>query len=1479
MSKINLTELPTIQSVDHKPVSFRGSTSSTQYNTFNEDTYFDITNLYSVINEMTNSFQEMSMAHSIDSAYTQMRIGDMPFIIEQLQNEIEGYKYGIHRKAIIYPSKITNSTEDKADINIQYGQVNIPAYAVSSKLYIYDESLDLITIPSTLISKVTPESDGTTTIDNDFKNCIKDSENEYFIRKVYSDATDPVDMQIEVTLPDNIISNRNVNTIYLSPYPFAALDILNVEYQAETDWKPLPGLSSHKQYKDGAIRNAENIKLCFNKVQISKIRITLRQQTYIVEGERNVFYLGLKHLAVNYEAVDKKFCTFIADVNFNSTKKKTVFNITPKLNNNNILSDTTNDKRALFSFELYSVNDVGEKRHIKDTMPFTFTDERLMIVTNMYYDSTNDINPSLYKLEIEYDVDGDGSGGAQQEPGDITTSDSDCKCILSDMVFYGDNIIIGADENSKPYQLSAATILDGDCSIQNHVDKNIIYTYTIKDYGAGARISGDTLVVNSAGVVTITATARLGKAIISKDAIFTVDKIKKYTLTYLSTTGGTIEGKKIQNIELGNDASPVKAVQDVGYHFMQWSDATVTLDRHDTNITSSAIYTAQFEINQYPVIYLDKEGREFYREMVKHGFPAIPPTAPILDDYLFTGWDKPLDSITEPVTVQAQYRIKTFIVRFLDWDDRLISTREIVIHKDAQLPETPTKEGYDFTGWSQSTSAVTSDITAKAQFKIKTFVITFLNWDGSELSKQTIEWMKDAKAPSVYREGWHFVGWSDVYTRVIKDITVTAQFEINVYQVKFLDWDGAVLKADSIPHGSEAIAPDVPQKTGYDFTGWDTKFTSITKNTTISATFKIKVFKVSAIVVGDGAYTLSSASVEYGSPVTITTSANVTSNFKSITLNNKEVSLTGNKYTVSQVTEDIEFNILFEIKTFTVRWYVFGELIKSEIVNYGTDVTTVHPIISKEGYDFTGWTTSSSSKDTNIVSNTTFIGELSVKRFVITPSALSPSDAGYSQGTISPDAPQTVSWNSSKTFYFSPYLGLELYSLKIDGKDTPYTSTSYTFYNIQDNHSIEAQYRWKTYTVTFNNWDGSTLKTETVKYGKSATAPSVPAKEGHVFSGWNGSFEKITGNTTVTAKFTANKYTVTYNNWDGTLIGTRLIEHGKSGETGYTPAKKWCRFTGWLPNVSSVKSNMTVTAQYEDVLVGPITIKQAQSPAAVVYSNSNLNRAPYTMTDAKFISSTLKCIESGYSSSNTGEYYSGKDLLPLYKFYVNGTELTAAQMRELEITFSTTNLQNRIESHYFAGVEQSYMYIGKNNALSLKDYNQANISGTMTVKYYNQTYTTTISCNNGDLGIVVRNINDSSTPTSFSSSTSWTSSGAGAEWTLYSYRLQTDASDPTKRQNYMVLTPIMGYNYMKSTSSLIQSYGVYSRSSTGSIKPKYYNTSPTSAGGETTSTFDVYSDKNISATSGYDDMSSLISYTIDYVLIDGTRITGYIDRR
>ena len=69
-------------------------------------------------------------------------------------------------------------------------------------------------------------------------------------------------------------------------------------------------------------------------------------------------------------------------------------------------------------------------------------------------------------------------------------------------------------------------------------------------------------------------------------------------------------------------------------------------------------------------------------------------------------------------------------------------------------------------------------------------------------------------------------------------------------------------------------------------------------------------------------------------------------------------------------------------------------------------------------------------------------------------------------------------------------------------------------------------------TITFVNEDGTVLDEQKVDYGKSATAPKNPEKTGYTFAGWNGTYQNVKEDATVTETYTKNTYKVTFKEKD-----------------------------------------------------------------------------------------------------------------------------------------------------------------------------------------------------------------------------------------------------------------------------------------------------------------------------------------------------------
>ncbi|WP_430812777.1 MULTISPECIES: leucine-rich repeat protein, partial [unclassified Carboxylicivirga] len=79
------------------------------------------------------------------------------------------------------------------------------------------------------------------------------------------------------------------------------------------------------------------------------------------------------------------------------------------------------------------------------------------------------------------------------------------------------------------------------------------------------------------------------------------------------------------------------------------------------------------------------------------------------------------------------------------------------------------------------------------------------------------------------------------------------------------------------------------------------------------------------------------------------------------------------------------------------------------------------------------------------------------------------------------------------------------------------------------------------HSVVFKDWDGEILKREGVPHGSSATAPANPTRVGYTFTGWDIAFDNVTTALTVAAQYTINTYSVRFEDWDGSELKTESV--------------------------------------------------------------------------------------------------------------------------------------------------------------------------------------------------------------------------------------------------------------------------------------------------------------------------------------------------
>ena len=296
--------------------------------------------------------------------------------------------------------------------------------------------------------------------------------------------------------------------------------------------------------------------------------------------------------------------------------------------------------------------------------------------------------------------------------------------------------------------------------------------------------------------------------------------------------------------------------------------------------------------------------------------------------------------------------------------------------------------------------------------------------------------------------------------------------------------------------------------------------------------------------------------------------------------------------------------VKWTINKYTVT-FMDGEKVLETFTNvpHGSAVTAPE-VSEKYGKTFIGW----DKKFDNVTSDLTINAVYDVDKFTVTfkdgEKVLETQTVEYEAAATAPD-----------TARLSPPEGMHFAEWDKD------------FSKVTEDIEVSAVYELNEYTVTFKNGE-TMIKNERVKHGFAATAPNVFDTPTEKFVGWDKPFDNVTSDLIVNAKFETKKFTLTFINFDGTTVYTEEVEYGASIRDHFDTADSAATYddtildyVGWykadgteitkfdLPTMPAENVTLTLKLRLMDSAIGEFTVN---TPADFTFTESNT--AEFTVT-------------------------------------------------------------------------------------------------------------------------------------------------------------------------------------------------------------------------------------------------------------------------
>ena len=669
-----------------------------------------------------------------------------------------------------------------------------------------------------------------------------------------------------------------------------------------------------------------------------------------------------------------------------------------------------------------------------------------------------------------------------------------------------------------------------------------------------------------------------------------------YTVTFKDWNGTVL---KTQQVQYGGAATAPANPTRTGYTFTGW-------DKAFNNVTANLVVTAQYSINTYTVTFKDWNGTVLKTQQVQYGGAATAPANPTRTGYTFTGWDKAFTNVTANLVVTAQYvqnePVSTPVPS--DAPQIVVGSKTTMagntVTVDVSLKNNPgiismmLHLSYD-----DALTLVSIGDTGLMPGRVHGDVTDTLFWDSGTSTENltvngviaTLTFKVDENAePGEY--GIRFTYNNDESDIINADFepvdfaVVNGKIKVSNVIIGDVDMSGSVNAKDRVVLGRY-----LTHWPGFDDTTCSVLAADVNGDGKVNALDRVILGRylthwpgyeeLPYTTKGDSQFAISGVQRTGEAPQIIVDSASAEPG-ETFTVN---VSLANNPGVISMMLHlsyDDALTLINIGDTGLFPGRVHGDVTDVLFWDYGTS-----------SQNFTG---------NGVIATLTFTlseeaepGEYHIclsydnAEGDIINIDFEPVEFAVQNGAVTVAAAQP----EMHTVTFKDWDGTVLKTQEVqhggdaeapaDPTRVGYTFTGWDkeFTNITADLVVTAQYEINTYTVTFKDWDGTVLKTQEVQYGGDAEAPADPTRVGYTFTGWDKVFTNVTADLVVTAQYEINTYTVTFKDWDGTVLKTQEVQFGGDAEAPADPTRVGYTFTGWDKAFTNITADLVVTAQYE----------------------------------------------------------------------------------------------------------------------------------------------------------------------------------------------------------------------------------------------------------------------------------------------------------